>query len=289
MRNAIRGWTTLGVMVLAAGCGTEGDARAADSAPTAEAVSAAPAANVVTITAGDFFFKAPSTVPSGMTTIRLMNQGPDLHHVQLVRLAPGHTIQELLDQVSAGGAVPEWAHEVGGPNTPVPGKQSETTVDLDPGEYAIVCIIPAADGVLHLKKGMVVPLSVTAASSPGAPEPAADVRMTLYDYGFEFGEIRAGRRTIRVENRAEQAHEVALIQLAPGKTLQDMMGWFEGGMQGPPPGAPIGGTTGLDKGEVNFVTADLAPGEYALICFLPDAGDGKPHFMHGMMRQITVS
>jgi hypothetical protein len=25
------------------------------------------------------------------------------------------------------------------------------------------------------------------------------------------------------------------------------------------------------------------------VCFLPDHKDGKPHFMHGMMKQITVS
>ncbi len=31
---------------------------------------------------------------------------------------------------------------------------------------------------------------------------------------------------------------------------------------------------------------DLAPGEYAIVCFLPDAKDGKPHFVHGMIQQI---
>jgi hypothetical protein len=34
--------------------------------------------------------------------------------------------------------------------------------------------------------------------------------------------------------------------------------------------------------------ADLEPGRYALICFLPDLADGKPHFMHGMMQEIEV-
>jgi len=36
------------------------------------------------------------------------------------------------------------------------------------------------------------------------------------------------------------------------------------------------------------VDLDLAPGEYGLLCFLPDAKDGKPHFVHGMHKQITV-
>jgi len=33
---------------------------------------------------------------------------------------------------------------------------------------------------------------------------------------------------------------------------------------------------------------DLKPGRYALICFLPDASDGKPHFEHGMVREIEL-
>ena len=49
------------------------------------------------------------------------------------------------------------------------------------------------------------------------------------------------------------------------------------------------GTTDLDRGEVNIVTADFEPGEYALLCFVPDVKDGKPHTEHGMIRQITVA
>jgi len=35
-------------------------------------------------------------------------------------------------------------------------------------------------------------------------------------------------------------------------------------------------------------TADLAAGDYGFICFVPDAKDGKPHMMHGMMQQFAV-
>jgi hypothetical protein len=59
-------------------------------------------------------------------------------------------------------------------------------------------------------------------------------------------------------------------------------------MKGPPPALPVGGVAVIDAGGSGVFTADLAPGNYGMICFVPDAKDGKPHLMHGMMKQITV-
>ena len=41
------------------------------------------------------------------------------------------------------------------------------------------------------------------------------------------------------------------------------------------------------EGSATF-SADLTAGEYALMCFVPDSKDGKPHFAHGMMKTIKV-
>jgi hypothetical protein len=53
-------------------------------------------------------------------------------------------------------------------------------------------------------------------------------------------------------------------------------------MKGPPPGKPIGGIPAFMKGKNSFFEATLEPGEYGMICFIPDAKDGKPHMQHGM-------
>jgi hypothetical protein len=37
------------------------------------------------------------------------------------------------------------------------------------------------------------------------------------------------------------------------------------------------------------VEVDLPAGDYALVCFIPDDKDGKPHFVHGMAKQTKVS
>ena len=54
------------------------------------------------VTAADFHFRAPDTIPAGLTRIRLKNDGPEFHHVQLVRLEGGHTFTELLERMAAG-------------------------------------------------------------------------------------------------------------------------------------------------------------------------------------------
>jgi len=59
-------------------------------------------------------------------------------------------------------------------------------------------------------------------------------------------------------------------------------------MKGPPPAEPVGGVVALDKGARASFVADLSPGEYGLICFVPDAKDGKAHVVHGMVKTIKV-
>lgn len=274
-------------------CSAE-EPKPAEAAPASRFAESADAPGAkpqeIVIQARDFAFDAPDTVRSGLTSIRLVNNGPDLHHVQLVRLDGGHTLEDLMGHMAAGGPPPAWMVEVGGPNTPgIPGESTNATLDLKPGNYALLCVIPAPDGQPHIAKGMVKPLVVVPAEGASAALPRADIVMALDDYSFmATPEIAAGRRTIRFENRASQPHEVVIAKLAPGRTAQDLLR-FIGTRQGTPPGKMVGGVTGIAKGEVNQATIDFEPGEYALLCFVPDARDGKPHFMHGMVRQITVS
>jgi hypothetical protein len=51
----------------------------------------------------------------------------------------------------------------------------------------------------------------------------------------------------------------------------------------------LGGVAGIDAGKSATFTVTLKPGNYLVICFWPDAKDGKPHLVHGMIKQIAVS
>ena len=252
-----------------------------------------PGMQEVLIRARDYQYDAPETIYSGPTHIRLVNEGPDFHHVWLVRLLEGKTVPDLQTVLAAGeGALPAWAVDVGGPNTPGhPGEETSAYLDLKPGNYAIMCVIPAAeDGAPHFAHGMVRALTVVEGSAIPAPMPQADVQMILDDYNFGLSKmITPGRHTIQVENRATQAHEVVVVKLAEGRTAQDFVQWVGTiPREGAGPGEVVGGVTGIAQGEINIITLDFEPGRYALLCFVPDAGDGMPHFMHGMVQEFSV-
>lgn len=245
-------------------------------------------ARVVTVTGKDFKFDAPDEIPAGLTEFRFLNKGPAIHHMQILKLTKGKNFSDLRTALARQGPPPTWMKEVGGPNAPAPGMESNATVMLEPGNYAIICFVDIG-GAPHFTKGMVRPLKVIAASGPAASSPIPDVTATLVDYSFKLSTpILAGTRTIKVENTGSQPHELELIQLAPGKTAHDFLSWAGAGMKGPPPAKPIGGVAGLERGMSSTFTANFTPGNYAFICFIPDAKDAKPHFVHGMTKDFSV-
>ncbi len=262
----------------AAGCSKPGEQAAAPAPP-----------NAVDVTAVNYSFSMPDSIPAGVTTIRLVNKGTELHHIQLVRLLQGRTVDSLVAALKHPGPFPAWAQLVGGPNAAAPNDTTRATVTLAAGHYAVLCLIPGTDNVPHFAKGMIRPLQVTGSAPENAAEPAADVTMHVKDYEFALSApLTAGTHTVNVVNDGPQPHEAVLVQLAPGKTMQDLLSWETHGMQGPPPGKPIGGVSVLTPGRHAEFTATLTPGSYGFICFVP-APDGKEHAAHGMVKQLTVS
>ncbi|MEO6447302.1 MAG: hypothetical protein ABIZ91_12140 [Gemmatimonadaceae bacterium] len=262
------------------------------SAASADSLAAAAPPPTVTIIARDFAFEAPDTVAGGMTTLRLVNEGPDLHHVQLIKIGDGKSYEDFttaMGEMKPGTAPPSWIHDVAGPNSPVPGGEQSITLALEPGNYAMVCFIDTPDRVPHIMKGMTRPLVVTPAPATAAAAPVADVNIVMSDYAWEITPaLTAGKHMIKLTNTAPQSHEMFIAQLAPGKTVADFMKWAET-YEGPPPATPMGGISAMPGGAEVYLPVDLPAGEYVLLCFIPDKTDGQPHIAHGMMKAITIS
>jgi hypothetical protein len=150
-------------------------------------------------------------------------------------------------------------------------------------------VVPSADGVPHVAKGMareliVVPQTSAAATTPITPT----TTITLADYSFTPSTpLTAGKNIIRVVNSATQPHEVVIVRIAPGKTIGDVAAFAEKPVA-EPPGEVIGGASFIAGNNENFVDVDLTPGNYGFICFVPDAKDGKPHLAHGMIQQFKI-
>ena len=251
---------------------------------------------VVTVHASEFAFSAPKSIGAGQTTFRLVNDGKQLHHVTILKLAPGKTMKDVEAAMKSEGPPPAWITAVGGPNAAIPGGTIDATLDLAPGNYVLACFIPSpGEQMPHAAKGMVLPLTVTApggvtqAGATYAPTPVPDVHLELKDYGFKFSKpITAGKHTIHIMNLGPQDHEAILIQLAPGKHLSDFTTWATtGGMQGPPPAKPMSGIAAMGKGRTAIVTDDFTPGTYAITCFV-SAPDKKVHAEHGMNLEFVV-
>ena len=279
MRNDVRSRFPLLLIVALAACAKK------ENAPE-PAPPAAAAPPTVHVTATDYAFQAPDTLPAGLTSFHLMNNGKEPHHLVLMKLNEGQKAEDLA-KMDMRAPIPANLVLLGGPNPAAPSGAAEATVNLKPGRYAMYCMIPAPDGQPHLMKGMVRELVVTPAQTTVA-EPTADDTLKLGDYSFEFSKpLSSGHHVLRVEDAGSQPHELVIVKLEPGKTVEQFVQWTEK-MQGPPPGSFLGGVSPISAGEVSFITLDLSPGEYGLMCFFPDAKDMKPHFMHGMMKQVNV-
>lgn len=244
----------------------------------------------VTIDAADFSYALPESVPSGWLRIAFKNTGKEPHHAQLARLKDGVTLEQLQASLQKG---PEAALSLvsleGGPGVLEPGKSTSVTLNLPAGQYVALCFVESPNKVPHLAKGMIRPFAVTQSGGPEAPRPAAEQTIVLRDFGFDVPtSLSAGRITLNVVNEGPQPHELALLRLAPGKTMADLQAFMAGSPSEPRPFEEVAGMQALDTGKSGLVTLDLQSGSYVALCFIPDPGSGKPHTELGMVKEITV-
>lgn len=283
---------SLAAVIAVAGCTTRDASKPMDSA-TATVATAPAAPNVVEINASEYKFEAPDQIPAGLTMFKMNDTGKEMHHASLIKLDSGKTFNDLMEGIKnmkPGTPPPGWVIPAGGPNAAAPGSSSNLVAVLEPGNYAIVCFIPDAKGVPHIAHGMAKPLTVTPNASANMSEPNADITVTLKDYQFDFSTpLTAGKHTLKIVTAPGQPHEYTFFQLMPGKKAEDILKYVETGMQGPPPAVPMGGVAAMAAGNTSYYEVDLKPGDYAVVCFVEDAKDGKPHFAHGMIQQIKVS
>jgi hypothetical protein len=285
-------------------------------APVLEAQSPSPDAGaaVVEVVAEDYALSAPAEVAAGWTTFRFRNEGEEPHFVLVSRLPAGITIEDYETDLSAqfnqawyavrdGGleqdeamaqlfeALPEWFPGVeflGGPGMTAPGLTTETTLNLEPGNYVLECYMKTEEGEFHYMEGMIRPVRVTETRSAAAP-PEADIRITLSNFEMAIdGDLTPGRHVVEVHiaENPEQGfgHNVHVARMEPETDVDAVVKWMNafdlGGLRSPGPATFIGGAQIMPAGHTAYFTVDLEPGRYLFV------SEYTGH--QGVLQEVTV-
>lgn len=241
---------------------------------------------VVDILQVDYAYRMPAEIPSGWVTFRAPNHGAE-HHVAVFLKLPQGVTQADWNAAMANpteASLAEWWErmaDAGGTGAVAPGLTAETTMYMEPGLYGVLCGVIAPDGTSHWVHGMHTTFVVTDEPS-GAPEPTADIRLTLGENGFEQeGTVRAGTHTVAVyfANQPAQTHDVHVARLEDGETLEAAIALMGRPIE-PFPMRFVGGAEQGPEGRTDYFTVTFEPGRYAWVCHL--------HASAGMAREFVV-
>jgi hypothetical protein len=294
----------IGTFVVA--CGDDDDTTAGgDDTTETTAATGGDEIPEVTISATDdlaakkFTFDVPSDIPGGVVGLELKNEGKELHDFQLVEAVDGHSLDEILAEVSSEDApLSDWVVAAGGPGSTAPGGSSSAIVDLTAGTYWYFCTESSggdeegSESVSHGANGMAGEFTV--GDDSGAEMPDAGAAITAKDYAFETSGLKAGKNTVAFSNEGpKQIHHAYAFPIAEGKTFDEAKTFLMS--DAPPEGEPPVdfesgvGTTVISSGRTEVVELDLKAGTYALLCFMPDLGTaGPPHLAKGMLVELKI-
>lgn len=262
-----------------AGCGDD------DDDTTTAGDTPAKGATQLDVTATDYSFAVPATFQGGVVEMNYKNDGKEPHFAAFAKPADGKSIADVKAFFSAppaagpSGPPPfiEWA----GAATADPGGTGKLSFELPAGSYALFCAIPSPDGVSHAAKGMVAEVTVTEANDAELPESVGTI--TGADFSLVgLPELEEGTNVVGFRNEGKQLHEINLIELTPGKTMDDFVAWAKE-ESGPPPSKFHSGVA-VKPGEEGTAEFDLKKGStYAFMCAIPDVlSDFTPHVAKGM-------
>lgn len=127
----------------------------------AGAAMALPAGDV-TVTAKDYAFDVTPAITAGTHTIHMVNAGPQLHEISLLKLAPGATMAKVQAWMQGGMKGQPPMMPVGGIAGLSVGQTANFTATFTAGDYVLLCFVPdSKDGKPHFAHGMMLPLKVS--------------------------------------------------------------------------------------------------------------------------------
>ena len=191
-------------------------------------------------------------------------------------------------------APPPWYYETtmaGGPYAEA-GDTRSAVIDLTAGEWVLWAESPGAPQAP-------VPVTVTGEAPADQPAVSGDLRIEMSEYTFTFPTpLTAGSYIVELANVGEQPHFLGMGRVPDGTTLDDIMAMFASFEE--PMATPAADglsfedidlvldTADQSAGVTAWYTAELEPGTYLAVCFVPDVESGTPHAMLGMTQLVEV-
>jgi hypothetical protein len=233
------------------------------AAPVSDAQPEEPVEMRITVT--DDGYEMPAELEAEPVSLTLQNEGNQAHRADFARLNEGVSKDEIRSVLAEGPrAIFPLITIAGSIEVTQPGATREVGMIFPQGDYILL------DSQVNGRPPMSF-FSVTAARGPKVEEQPSDYSIEVGEYYFEVSEPASGRATVEITNAGQQSHEVGILPAGAKPEGPELTTVFA-----PAPGGKM------------WVPATLEPGEYTLVCFLPDLKTGKPHVRLGMRQNIRV-
>jgi hypothetical protein len=116
----------------------------------------------VVVTLVDFAFAMPAEIPAGPQRWQVVNRGEQVHHIALMKLLPGMSVDDVMTFLETEEGEPP-VEFLASTNILSAGVANYLTLDLEPGDYFAACFLPDHDngtGEPHFTMGMTRALTV---------------------------------------------------------------------------------------------------------------------------------
>jgi len=249
-------------------------------------------------------FSAPSRVTAGWVTFRVGSADSDYHGLEIARVNPGHTLDEVINDLQMGlgtdhAAEAQGARQLVRDGTLMGGVVTssyapmEATLPLTPGTYYMFDFA---------EFDQATPVNVHTLRVVGhmnwAGMPAFDSVVGMYMDpagmpAFAAPTDFSATGSFLVYGQGDELHEATFRPTKPGTTdqyISDFYTALDAGLpHGPSPWTDAQhGFNAMSPGQFAVFHLDLPPGDYALICYVPSDETGYPHSHMGMHQMVTL-
>lgn len=247
--------------------------------PTVAAEPARPPQFTITLNAEAI--SIPDGIPAGLVELTIDNIDTQWHTAIIRRLNEGVSLEEFSTAFKKehSSTFPMTSF-VGGPDVPG-GKTMPGYYTLQSGTYVVV------DN--WVEPWRFTSFQVEGETVPARP-PQADVIVHMKEYAFEMPKsLPSGKQLWQFTNQGEFLHNLGIIRLGGGKSMDDLIAWMKE-QQGPEPFEYFTMWNILSPGGTSWGEIELQPGQYLAVDFMPDfASEGGWNMEQGMVSAFTVT